>query len=279
MQIEGMSRKDNVSAPTVLNQSGETIMGTEIRVRDLIEDIVAANRILATENVVDAFGHVSARHPEDPGRYLIAHALSPELITAEDIMEISLDGEVLGDDTRKPYLERYIHGAIYEARPDVKSVVHSHSRSVIPYSVTDEKLRPIVHSCATIGSYIPVWDAQATFGDTNMLISNMAMGRDFAEILGQNNAALMRGHGCTVIGRSVREAVYTAVYLEVNAGLQMQASRFPPVKFLTVGEIEIICERLANAKPNEGYDRAWEYWCRHAEIKTRDRTSNSRSGQ
>lgn len=250
-------------------------MDTVTKLRDLIEDVVAANRILAAENVVDAFGHVSARHPENPDHYLIARALPPELITAEDIMEIALDGEVVGGDTRKPYLERYIHGAIYEARPEVKSVVHSHSRSVIPYSVTDEKLRPIVHSCATIGCDIPVWDAQTAFGDTNLLISNMAMGQDFAKILGQNNTALMRGHGCTVIGRSVREAVYTAVYLEVNAGLQMQASRFPPVKFLSEGEVKIICERLANAKPNEGYDRAWEYWCRHAGIEARNRTPDS----
>ena len=250
-------------------------MDTVTKLRDLIEDVVAANRILAAENVVDAYGHVSARHPENPDHYLIARALPPELITAEDIMEIALDGEVVGGDTRKPYLERYIHGAIYEARPEVKAVVHSHSRSVIPYSVTDEKLRPIVHSCATIGCDIPVWDAQTAFGDTNLLISNMAMGQDFAKILGQNNTALMRGHGCTVIGRSVREAVYTAVYLEVNAGLQMQASRFPPVKFLSEGEVKIICERLANAKPNEGYDRAWEYWCRHAGIEARYRTPDS----
>jgi len=250
-------------------------MDTVTKLRDLIEDVVAANCILAAENVVDAFGHVSARHPENPDHYLIARALPPELITAEDIMEIALDGEVVGGDTRKPYLERYIHGAIYEARPEVKAVVHSHSRSVIPYSVTDEKLRPIVHSCATIGCDIPVWDAQTAFGDTNLLISNMAMGQDFAKILGQNNTALMRGHGCTVIGRSVREAVYTAVYLEVNAGLQMQASRFPPVKFLSEGEVKIICERLANAKPNEGYDRAWEYWCRHAGIEARYRTPDS----
>lgn len=250
-------------------------MDTVTKIKDLIEDIVAANRILAAENVVDAFGHVSARHPENPGHYLIARAIPPELVTAEDIMEISLDGEVQSGDTRKPYLERYIHGAIYEARRDVKSVVHSHSRSVIPYSVTDEKLRPIVHSCATIGSHIPVWDAQTMFGDTNMLISNMAMGRDFAKSLGQDNAALMRGHGCTVIGRSVREAVYTAVYLEVNAGLQMQANRFPPIRFLTEGEIKIISERLANAKPNEGYDRAWEYWCRHAGITARYRMPDS----
>ena len=250
-------------------------MDTLKKVKDLIEDIVAANRILAAENVVDAFGHVSARHPEKSDRYFITRAVAPELITAEDIMEITLDGEVLSGDTRKPYLERHIHGAIYEARPDVKSVVHSHSQSVIPYGVTDEKLRPVVHSCATIGCHIPVWDAQTAFGDTNMLIANMPMGQDFAKILGQNNAALMRGHGCTVIGRSVREAVYTAVYLEVNARLQMEASRFAPVKFLTEGEIKIICERLADAKPNEGYDRAWEYWCRHAGIEARYRTADS----
>jgi ribulose-5-phosphate 4-epimerase/fuculose-1-phosphate aldolase len=250
-------------------------MAVATKIKDLIEDIVAANRILAAENVVDAFGHVSARHPENPRHYLIARALPPELITAEDIMEITLNGEVVNGDTRKPYLERYIHGAIYEARPDVRSVVHSHSHSVIPYSVTDEKLRPVVHSCATIGCHIPVWDAQTTFGDTNMLISSMDMGRDFAKVLGPNNACLMRGHGCTVIGRTVREAVYTAVYLEVNANLQMQASRFSPVKFLTDGEIRIICERLANAKPNEGYDRAWEYWCRHAGVEARYRTPDS----
>lgn len=250
-------------------------MDMPTKVKDLIEDIVVANRILAAENVVDAFGHVSARHPENPGHYFLSRAKSPELITTEDIMEFTLDGEVMNGDTRKPYLERYIHGAIYEARPDVTSVVHSHSRSVIPYSVTDEQLRPIVHSCATIGGHIPVWDAQTTFGDTTMLIANMAMGRDFAHILGHNNSALMRGHGCTVIGRSVREAVYTAVYLEINAQLQMQASRFPPVKFLSEGEINLICERLANAKPNEGYDRAWEYWCRHAGIEARYRTPDS----
>ena len=250
-------------------------MDAQKKILDLIEDLVAANRILAAENVVDAFGHVSARHPEKPDHYLIARAVPPELTTSDDIMEITLGGEVANGDARKPYLERFIHGAIYEARPDVQSVVHSHSHSVLPYSVTNEKLRPIVHSCATIGCHIPVWDAQTSFGDTNLLISGMEMGRDFAKVLGQNSAALMRGHGCTTIGRSVREAVYTAVYLEVNARLQMQASRFLPIKFLSEGEIQIICERLANAKPNEGYDRAWEYWCHHAGVEARYRTSDS----
>ena len=248
-------------------------MDHETKMGDIITDLVAANHILATEKVVDAFGHVSARHPDYPDRYVIARAISPELVTPDDIMEVALDGEVLGGDTRKAYLERYIHGAIYKARPDVQAVVHNHSKAVIPYSVTGERLRPIVHSCATIGAHIPVWDARTMFGDSNLLISNMEMGRDFATTLGQNNTALMRGHGCTVIGRSIREAVYTAVYLEVNAELQMQASRFPPITFLSEGEIKIISERLANAKPNEGYDRAWEYWCRHAGFETRSRAA------
>jgi ribulose-5-phosphate 4-epimerase/fuculose-1-phosphate aldolase len=250
-------------------------MYSSTRIKNLIEDIVAANRILAAEGVVDAFGHVSARHPDKLDHYFIARAVSPELVTAEDIMEVSLEGEVLCGDARKPYLERHIHGAIYEARPDVSSVVHSHSRSVIPYTVTNEKLRPIVHSCATIGSEIPVWDAHTSFGDSNLLISNMEMGRDFTRVLAQNSSALMRGHGCTVTGRSIREAVYTAVYLEVNAELQMQASRFPPITFLSQGEVKIISERLANARPNEGYDRAWEYWCRHAGVEARHRTPES----
>ena len=232
----------------------------------LIDDLVAANRILAAENVTDAFGHVSSRHPVRPDRYLIARSVPPEVVTAEDMMEVTFDGDVVGDDTRKPYLERHIHGAIYQARPDVVSVVHSHSHSVIPYGVTQEALRPVVHSCATIGAEIPVWDAQTAFGDTNLLVSSMAMGRDFASVLGGNSAALMRGHGCTVVGRSIREAVYTAVYLTVNAELQMRASRFPPVKFLSAGEVGAIRERLADAKPGEGYDRAWAYWCRRAGV-------------
>ena len=233
----------------------------------LIEDIVAANRILAAQGVCDAFGHVSARHPERPDRYLLARARAPDLIGRDDIQEYELDGTPVDPAARKGYLERHIHGALYEARPDVHAVIHSHSRSVIPFTVTSEPLRPIVHSCATIGKHIPVWDAQDTFGDTALLVSDMAMGRDFAAVLADNRTALMRGHGCTVVARSVREAVYTAVYLEVNAGLQLQASRFPPVKFLTDGEIDIISQRLADAKPAEGYDRAWAYWCRAAGLE------------
>jgi HCOMODA/2-hydroxy-3-carboxy-muconic semialdehyde decarboxylase len=181
-------------------------------------------------------------------------------------MEFTLEGAAVNADGRKPYLERFIHGALYEARPDIQSVVHNHSRSVIPFAVTQEKLKPVVHSCATIGHEVPVWDAQDKFGDTDLLISDMPMGRDFARVVGGGNCALMRGHGCTVVGKSIREVVYTAVYLELNANLQWKASHFGKVKFLSPGEIDKINSRLGKAKPGEGYDRSWEYWRHRAGI-------------
>lgn len=232
----------------------------------LIEDLVAANRILANENVVDAFGHVSVRHPANAGRYLMSRAKSPELVEPEDIMEFTLEGAPINANGPKPYLERFIHGALYEARPDIQSVVHNHSRSVIPFGITGEKLRPVMHSCATIGHEVPAWDARDRFGDTDLLISDMAMGRDLARVLGGGACVLMRGHGCTVAGRSIREAVYTAVYLEVNADLQWKASHFGKLKLLSPGEIEKINSRLGRAKPGEGYDRSWEYWRHRAGI-------------
>lgn len=231
---------------------------------ELIEDIVAANRILAHEGIVDAFGHVSVRHPQDPSRYLLSRARSPELIEAGDIEEYALDGTPLSPRPRKPYLERYIHGAIYEARPEVISIVHSHARSVVPFSIVKERLRPVMHSCATIGPEVPVWDARRRFGDTTLLVCDMPMGRDLAQTIGRGNAVLMRGHGSTVVGRSLKEAVYTAIYLEVNAKLQSEASRFGEVEFLSPGEIEKINSRLLDGLPGEGFGRAWDYWCRRA---------------
>jgi HCOMODA/2-hydroxy-3-carboxy-muconic semialdehyde decarboxylase len=164
-------------------------------------------------------------------------------------------------DDRKPYLERFIHAAIYKARTDVQSVVHSHSPSVIPFSVVGDKIRPVAHSSATIGPEVPIWDSQDRFGDTDLLISDMSMAEDFARVLGGGTCALMRGHGCTVVGGTIREAVYTAIYLERNADLQLKASRLGNVKFLSPGEIEQINSRLRRTKVSEGFDRAWEYWC------------------
>src|SRR5579863_10040600 len=200
----------------------------------VLDDLVAANRILASEGIVDAFGHVSVRHPDHPSRFLLARARSPELVERGDIMEFTLDGVATAAVPAKPYLERFIHGALYEIRPDVQSVVHSHSHRPIPFGLTGEKLRPVVHSCATLGAEVPVWDAQASFGDTDLLVSNMSMGLDMARAVGNGNCVLMRGHGSTVAGKSIREAVYTAVYLEVNAELQWKAGALGKAKFLTL---------------------------------------------
>jgi len=235
----------------------------------LFADLVTASRILANEGICDAFGHISIRNPQNPERFFLARAVAPELVTRDDIMEFELDGTPLNDD-RKPFLERFIHGSLLEMREDVNSVVHSHSRGVIPFGVTGTPLRPLLHSCGVLGKDIPVWDAGDAFGDTNLLIGNIAMGRDFAASLGAGRAALMRGHGSTVVGRSIREAVYTAVYLDVNAQLQAVSMQMGPVKFLTDGEISLIQSRLADAKPGEGYDRAWQYWARRAGIAAGD---------
>lgn len=231
--------------------------------KSAVEELVIANRIVAAEKVCDAFGHVSMRHPDDPKKFLLSRGRAPELIEAKDIMIFALDGTTI-EGKGKPYLERFIHGAIYEARPDAQAVVHSHSYSVVPFSVIGEKLRPIMHVCATIGADVPVWDPQTNFGDTDMLIANMEQGRDLARALGPRTSVLMRGHGSTVAGRSLREAVYAAVMLEVNAQLQLKARAMGEVKFLTEGEIAKIRERQDKGRPGEGFDRAWQYWLRHA---------------
>lgn len=232
----------------------------------LIEDLVAANRILDAEGIVDAFGHVSARHPDKADHFLLSRARSPELIETGDIMEFTLDGAAVNSSEGKPYLERFIHAGIYQTRSDIRCVVHSHSRGPIPFGITGEKLRPVVHSSATLGGEVPVWDAQTSFGDTDLLVSDIAMGLDLARALGGGNGVLMRGHGSTVVGKSIREAVYTAVYLEVNAELQLRASGLGKVKFLSPGEIEKANLRLSLARPGEGFNRSWEYWCRHAGV-------------
>lgn len=226
----------------------------------VLDELVTANRILAREGVVDSFGHVSVRHPERPDRYLLSRARAPDCIEADDIMEFSLDGTPLDPADRRPYLERFIHGALYEARPEVGSVIHNHSPSLIPFGVTNHRLRPLLHMCASIGHEVPIWDSQDRFGDTTLLVENMAMGRDLARCLGGGRTALMRGHGSVVIGRTLREAVFTSIYLELNANLQMRAMSMGTIKFLSPGEIDAIVARTGPFTLN----RAWENWCRRA---------------
>jgi HCOMODA/2-hydroxy-3-carboxy-muconic semialdehyde decarboxylase len=226
----------------------------------ILEELVTANRILAHEGVVDSFGHVSARHPDNSQRYLLSRARAPERIERDDIVEYELDGTPIDERGRTPYLERFIHGAIYEMRPDVHAVVHNHSPSVIPFGVTGKTLKPLLHMCASIGHEVPIWDSQDKFGDTTLLVTDMQMGRDLARALGPRPSALMRGHGATVVGRSVRHAVFISVYLEVGAKLQMQSMTMGDVKYLSAGEVDKIIARVTDYTLN----RAWENWARRA---------------
>lgn len=231
------------------------------RLIDALREIVVGNRILAHEDVVDAFGHVSLRHPDNPEHYLMARSRSPELVTMDDIMEFTLQGDIVGDDSRKPYAERHIHGGIFERRPDVQSVVHNHSHAIIPFSVTKTPLRPLMHVTGVLGHEVPVWDIEDNFGGTSLLVTNMDQGRDLAETLGDARVVLMRGHGCAIAADGLKEAVLTAIYTQVNAKLQLQAMPLGEVKYLSAEEIELTPQTLIGPLAME---RAWEYFARRA---------------
>jgi ribulose-5-phosphate 4-epimerase/fuculose-1-phosphate aldolase len=229
-----------------------------------IGQLVIANRILANEEVVDAYGHVSIRHPRHPERYLLACSRSPELVESADIMEFALDGNPVSSDGRALYLERFIHGAIYEARPDIHAVVHAHAEDVLPFTITATPLRPVIHSGSFMGAHVPVWDIADTFGDqTNLLVTNMSQGRDLARCLGSNNVALMRGHGFAAAARSLIEVVRMSVYVPRNARALMAAIQLGgEVKSLSQGEI---AARAAGYQPYSVETwRAWEYWANRA---------------
>jgi len=227
---------------------------------DVLDELVTANRILAREGVVDSFGHVSIRHPDHADRYVLSRARAPECIEAEDLMAFTLDGTPIDPAGRKPYAERYIHGAVYEARAEVRAVVHHHSPSVIPFSVTPARLSPVMHMCAGIGTHVPTWDSRARFGDTNLLVTNVEMARDLAAALGPRSAILMRGHGAVVAGASLREVVFNSIYLQLNADLQMKAQTLGDVTFLSEGEVAAILR----SRGSFTFERAWEFWCRRA---------------
>src|SRR5712692_698108 len=182
-----------------------------------IRDLVIANRILARENVVDAYGHVSIRHPLHPERYLLSCSRSPELVGRSDILEFNFDGEPVDTDPRPRYLERFIHGAIYEARPEIDAVVHSHADDVLPFSISTMPLRPVIHNASGMGLHVPVWDMRDAFGDTSLLVATLEHGRDMAKTLAGASVVLMRGHGFTAVGRTLLEAVGISVYLPKNA--------------------------------------------------------------
>jgi len=224
--------------------------------RALIEDLVAASRILAQHEVLDAYGHVSARADKHPERFIMSRSLAPALVTAADLMELDTNSEPLPGDKRKGFLERYIHGEIYRARPDVMAVVHSHSPSVIPFGVTRTKLRPVYHMGSFLWSGAPVFEIRNEKKDNDLLIRDNPLGKALAGTLGKCNCVLMRGHGMTVIGDSVPEAVFRAIYTEMNARLQLQATQLE-------GSIEFLSEeegRRSSASNRGTLERPWELW-------------------
>ena len=201
----------------------------------VMQELVVANRILATEGICDAFGHASVRHPDNPDRYVMARSRSPGVVTIDDLMEYTLDGDPIDQRGRAIYAERHLHGGVYETRPDAMAVIHNHSHAVIPFGVTGVPIRPVLHMGSAAGSDLPVWDIRDRFGDTTLLVTNMEQGRDLARCLGDGRVALMRGHGCVVAGRTIKEAVMIAVYLETNAKLQLQCLQLGEPKYLSAG--------------------------------------------
>ena len=205
--------------------------------KTLIDDLVAGSRILADHGVLDAYGHVSARSDRKPERFIMSRSLAPALVTAADLMELDADSEPVPPEKRKGFIERYIHGEIYRKRPDVMAVVHSHSPSVIPFGVTKTKLRPVYHMGSFLWSGAPVWDIRKVREENDLLVRDRPLGAALAGALGKCNCVLMRGHGMTVIGASVQEAVFRSIYTEMNARLQIQAMQLEgPIEFLSEEE-------------------------------------------
>jgi ribulose-5-phosphate 4-epimerase/fuculose-1-phosphate aldolase len=221
----------------------------------LIDDLVAGSRILAHHGVLDAYGHISVRSDKRPEHFLMSRSRAPALMTAADVMELGPDSEPMTD-KRKGFIERYIHGEIYRVRPEVMVVVHSHSPSVIPFGVTRTKLRPIYHMGSFLWSGAPVWDIRKVREENDLLVRDRPLGAALAGALGKCNCVLMRGHGMTVVGATVPEAVFRAIYTEMNARLQLQATQLEgPIEFLSDEE-----GRRSTAANAGTLERPWEVW-------------------
>jgi ribulose-5-phosphate 4-epimerase/fuculose-1-phosphate aldolase len=220
-------------------------------------ELALASRMLANEGVLDAFGHVSLRHPGDPGRFLLSRSRSPQLVEPADILEYTLDAEPVRPPTQRLFAERVIHGSIYQARPDVMAVCHHHAPAVLPFCIAGVPIVPVFHLGAATGAPIPFWDQQDEFGDTNLLVAKPEEGRSLARALGVHAAVLMNHHGATVVGADLPELVSRSIFMCQNAVYQLQAHLLGKVVPLTAGET-----RLAgslNALPNV-VGRTWEYW-------------------
>ena len=261
MRLTFCTCRGPVFAPADFGGSGNTPPQSGGPVaRELFEDIAIASRICAAEGVFDAYGHLSMRHPTAPDRFFMTRSMAPALATADDVVELDLESEACEAHGRPLFLERFIHSEIYKARPDVNAVVHSHSPSVVPFSVVPQQMRAIFHTAAFIAEGVPVFDIETEYGPTDMLVSNHGKGRSLARSLGEKSICLMRAHGSVAVGPSLQHAVFRAVYAEINAKLQLQATMLGgPVKALSPEE-----GRLADAVNLAGVGRPWDLWKKRA---------------
>jgi ribulose-5-phosphate 4-epimerase/fuculose-1-phosphate aldolase len=231
---------------------------------DLLGELALADRILAHEGIVDGLGHASVRDPHDPSRYYLSRSIAPALVAPGDVVAYDLDSKPLGGDVRVGYIERFIHGEIYKARPDVMAVVHAHTPAVIPFADSTVALRPMYHMAAFLEDGVPVFDIATVGGDgTDMLVSTPTFGAALARTLGHADVALMRGHGMVAVGGSIREAVYRAYYTAQNADLQAAALRLGTVHYLSAREAA-----AATKAEVKFLDRCWQVWTRALDARS-----------
>src|SRR5580692_108870 len=230
-------------------------------IADLLHELIVATRILANEKILDAFGHVSVRHPHDPQRYFIPRHRAPELAEVSDLVELTLDSEPVRPTEFRLYSEKVIHGEIYKARPDVNAVVHHHAHTVLPFAISGQQIVPVFHLGAVIG-HVPFWDQRDEFGDTNMLVVKPEEGASLARALGPNWMVLMRRHGATVAGTSLRNLTFRSVFGSDNCKLLSQAMAHGHVDSLSPGEITLTA---AYQERPPSTNRAWDYWVRQVE--------------
>ena len=228
---------------------------------ETLHELIVATRILANERILDAFGHVSVRHPHDPKRYFIPRHMAPELAEISDIIELTLDSEPVRPTEFRLYSEKVIHGEIYKARPDVNAVVHHHAHTVLAFAISGQQIVPVFHLGAVIG-HVPFWDQRDEFGDTNMLVVKPEEGASLARALGPNWMVLMRRHGATVAGTSIRELVFRTVFGSDNCKLLAQALAMGHVDSLSPGEAKLTS---AHQQRPPSTNRAWDYWVRQVE--------------
>jgi ribulose-5-phosphate 4-epimerase/fuculose-1-phosphate aldolase len=237
----------------------------QAEMKALIDDLVAANRILYRQGVVDGFGHISARHPNRPDRFLMSAAKAPGRVTADDIMEFDLDANPIDGKERPIYSERFIHSEVYKARADVNAVIHSHSPTVIPFSVTQVPLRAVHNTASFLAAGVPVFEMRRAAGMTNNLVTDSARGKALVDTLGDRPVALLRGHGNVVVGPDVRRTVSRAIYTEVNARMQLQAVMLGgPITFIDPEENKQIESGRGTRTTGHGVDRTWQMWLEEA---------------